>query len=384
MPSFVPGRPVEVENLGVLSDAAEWMGMPSLAYQRAEVARAGMTWGESSDVITTTPGTWVTAEALGSFCEASEGLSGPVEGVVVGDMASWSNEACFGPPARLFRGGSPGLSEHPVQQVNIEVPGRTLTVPSADSPGGRKLEIPISDGLLISAHHWSGVLWANLLCLPSGLWRNLIGPNWNLVWKIPLAWLKTRSSDPMVLSGALNRVERGAFIHPSAVVEGCWVRRGARVGPGAVVRGCILGEGAVIESQALATYSVFGPGAVVQRRGWIQYGVAHASAAVGGAMQLGVLGPNTSFKHGSYLMDQNTSQSVHAIVNGVKCPAPLGVLGVGVGKETTIASGVWVAPGRTIAPGQTILPDPNRVLVKTAVNASGVFMVSQSELKPTS
>ena len=201
-----------------------------------------------------------------------------------------------------------------------------------------------------------------------------------MLWKIPWAWLKTRSTDPLVLAGALNRVEKGVRIHPSAVVEGCWLRRGARVGPGAVVRGCVLGEGATVEAQALAAYSVIGPGAVVQRKGWIQYGVVHEKSAVGGAMQLGVLGPRASFKHGSYLMDQNTSQSVQALVGGEKLPAPLGLLGVGVGADTTIASGIWIAPGRTIAPNQTILPDSRKVLVKTDLTAEGLFEVRQGQL----
>ena len=68
-----------------------------------------------------------------------------------------------------------------------------------------------------------------------------------MCWKIPLVCLKTGSLDPLRWAGALNFVERGAQIHPSAVVEGCWLREGAKVGPGAVIRGCILGEGAVVD-----------------------------------------------------------------------------------------------------------------------------------------
>ena len=185
----------------------------------------------------------------------------------------------------------------------------------------------------------------------------------------------------MVLAGAMNRKERGVHIHPSAVVEGCWLREGARVGPGAVVRGCILGPGARVEPQALAAFSVLAPGAVVQRRGWIQFGVVHERAAVGGAMQMGVLGPEASFKHGSYLMDQNTDQSVTAMVSGRRVAAPLGLLGVGVGARTVIGSGVWVAPGRSLGPDQMILPSPDGVLVRPDISAVGTFSVENGCLK---
>ena len=161
---------------------------------------------------------------------------------------------------------------------------------------------------LISTHHWSGVLWANLLSLAPTLWRNLVGSTPHLWWKLPLAWMKKRTTDPYVLAGAFNKKGKGVVIHPSAIVEGCWLQDGVTIGPGAVVRGCVLGPESKVEAQALLTFSVLGRGAVIQRRGWAQFSVVHAGAAVGGAMQLGVLGPRVSFKHGSYLMDQNTTQ----------------------------------------------------------------------------
>ena len=98
-------------------------------------------------------------------------------------------------------------------------------------------------------------------------------------------------------------------------------------------------------------------------------------------MQMGVRGPKASFKHGSYLMDQNIDQSVSALVRGVRSPAPLGLLGVGVGADTVIGSGVWVAPGRSIGPNQTNLPTTDQVLVKTDLGVSGVFAVERGRLK---
>jgi len=185
----------------------------------------------------------------------------------------------------------------------------------------------------------------------------------------------------MVLAGALKRVEAGVRIQPSAVVEGCWLQKGATVGPGAVVRGCVLGPTASIEAQALASFTVLGQGAVLQRRGWIQFGVVHEGAAVGGAMQMGVLGPKASFKHGSYLMDQNRDQSVGVLVDGVRIPAPLGLLGVGVGARSVIGSGVWVAPGRSVGPDQIILASKDKVLVNPEPGLAGAFAVENGRLR---
>ena len=149
MTSFLPPKPVPVENLGLRSDRIEWMGVSAERFQKQEVERAGLSWGDSSDVITTSPGALVTAEALRAFRRASDGVSGPVEGVVVGDMAGWSQEPCFGPPAKLYRGGVGYGGKRTDALVEFEVPGRTISFSSADRPGGRTLELQISDGVLI-------------------------------------------------------------------------------------------------------------------------------------------------------------------------------------------------------------------------------------------
>lgn len=381
MTSFVSGSSTDIKHLGIQSNSACWMGKTVDAAIRDEVRRAGLTWGETADTIRTSPGALVTAEALRAFKAASEGITGPVRGVISGPMAQWAENPCFGPPARLYRNVPLGREDEPHAEVSFESPCREVSLPSADAPGGRTLEFSLSDGFLISTHHWSGLLWGNLLGLAPTLWRHLVGPNFNLIWKLPWAWLRRRTRDPMVLAGAFNRRERGVRIHPSAVVEGCWLQEGAIVGPGAVVRGCVLGPGSVIEPQALAVFSVLGRGAVVQRRGWIQFGVVHSRAAVGGAMQLGVLGPEVAFKHGSYLMDQNVDQSVSAMVDGERVPAPLGLLGVGVGARSVIGSGVWIGPGRSVGPDQTILASPGGVLVRPDATLVGTFAVENGCLK---
>ena len=383
--SFIPGESVPVESLGISSDAAIWMGVAASEALQAEAAGAGLSLGPSADMITTSPGAVCTRAALKAFVHATRDVSGDVCGKLGGPLVTWSEQPCFGPPARLYRlrgGGTPDEQRLAnCTQIEFEVASRPFSFASADAPGGRHLEIVLSDGVLVSTHHWSGLLWANLLNLGPGIWQALIGSPLNVLWKLPLAWVQKRSLDPMVLAGAMNRIGKGVRIHPSAVVEGCWLKDGVQVGPGAVVRGCILGEGARVEDQALANFSVLGSGAVVQRRGWIQYGLLHEGAAVGGAMQMGVLGPHASFKAGSYLMDQNIDNDVHVSRAGELMPVPLGLAGVGVGARTLVASGVWVAPGRSLGPDLVILPPSGNVLHRVQSEPKGVYQVDDGRLQ---
>jgi len=90
-------------------------------------------------------------------------------------------------------------------------------------------------------------------------------------------------------------------------------------------------------------------------------------------MQLGVLGPRVSFKHGSYLMDQSLNGAVRASVGGELYPAPLGILGVGVGADSVVASGVWVAPGRNLSPNTSVMPSAS--VLSTPPPLGGVVLL---------
>lgn len=359
MVGFTPPEAVPVEGLGIASDEALWLGRCAGEVLRREAVRAGLAGGE--DHVSLTPGAVATADTLRAFVQATRGGTGDAVGVLGGELRAWCDAPAFGPPARLrlHRGGGAWSAEREASAVLVELdaPVRRVLLPLADRPGGREVELVLSDAVLCSTSHWAGVLWANLLALGPALWRRLMGPWWwapaRLAWGVAWAW----SLESARIAGALTRRERGARVHPSAVVEGAWLMAGARVGPGAVVRGAILGPGARVEAQALVVGSVLGPGAVVQRRGWVQFGVLHGGAAHGGAMQLGVLGPRSSVKGGAYLLDQS-HRGVRARVAGDLVDAPLGLLGVGVGADALVGSGVWVAPGRTLEPGSRSVRAP--------------------------
>ncbi len=361
MPAFTPPEPVEVEDLGLASSDAVWLGLPAQQQQLAQARRAGLVDGVGDDVVTLTAGAIASADALRRFVAVSDEVAGDVVGALAGPCGAWSDEPAFGPPARMVRlrgGGALTAARLELESVVVvPVEHRSFPLALAEGAGGRTVELALSDAVLVGLGHWSGVLWANLLSLGPGLWRELIGPAWALPARVAWAAVRALSVDRYRLAGALSRVHRSARVHPTAVVEASWVGPDAEVGPGAVVRGAWLAAGARVEANALAAFAVIGPGAVVQRHGWLQYAVLHAGAAVGGAMQLGVLGPGASLKGGGYLMDQALVGAVHARVRGQRVPVPLGMLGVGLGARSVVASGVWVAPGRSVPPDVALVPE---------------------------
>jgi hypothetical protein len=382
--TFVPPAPVPVADLGVATDEAIWLGVAAGERQRAEALLAGLTEGPSPDLVTLSPGALASAGALRRFVAASDGIAGDVVGELAEPMGSWGREEAFGEPALLvrLRGGGEAAPERlaAASRVVVPVDHRPFPVKLADSPGGRTAEIPVSDAVIVNASQWQGLLWANLLGLAPELLGKLLGPRWLAPIRVAWAWCRTWSSDPMVIAGALTRVGSGARIHPTAVVEACVVGDGVQIGPGAVVRFCVLGAGAVVEAQALAQFAVIGPGAHVQRQALAQFSVLHPGSAVAGAMQMGVLGPRATVKHGATLYDQHVDGAVRASVGGRLVPAPLGVLGVGVGADTMIASGVHVAAGRTLPPGLRVLPGPGEVLTRVPAGLSGTVELRDGAL----
>jgi hypothetical protein len=363
-------EPVEVEPIGVDTHSAIWLGQRADRVMLAEAARIGLSASEGpGDRLTATPGGLATGAAMRAFLRAAQGVPGDVIGRLDGAVAPWCEEPAFGPPARLLllRGGGEADPDRLARATEVAIPTapRVFPIPTADAPGGGAVEVALADEVLVSAHHYAGLLWANLLGLAPTLYAQLLGPNQVLAgFRLLGAVLRARSLQPSLIAARLNRVEAGAFIHPAAVVEASWVGRGAQIGAGAVVRGCILGEGASVEPNSVLLGSVLGPNAHLQRMGWAHWSLFHPGAAHAGAMQLGVLGPGCSVKGGAYLLDQHPDGAVRASVAGRLVQAPLGLLGVGVGARCLIGSGVWVAPGRGLPPDGRATRGPQAVLAE--------------------
>ena len=165
--------------------------------------------------------------------------------------------------------------------VAIDPKERMLSFPlSEEHHGASAVELPISDRLVMPTWHWL-LIWANLLGLGPFLWRGLMGRNivevlFRGIWAV----LRARSLRPQKVGAKLGRRGKRCRIHPSAVVEGCWLEDDVEIGANAVVRGCVIGHGVIIEDLAMVEFSVLDAGARVQRQAMVKFSTLSRGSAV--------------------------------------------------------------------------------------------------------
>jgi hypothetical protein len=306
-----------------------------------------------------------------------------------GELARFLEESTFGRRGPLIAYLPPGEPAVPavleaLPEMELPVRERLLDMPVHRTQFGADLvQVPLSDQLIFPVGHWLQVLWANLLGLGPFLWQELAGRTasqvvFNLAW----AWFGCWSTDPRSLAAQLRKRGRGCRIHPSAVVEGCWLGDAVEIGANAVVRGCVLGDGARVEELAVADFSVLGRQAVIQRQALVRFCLLERGSTCAGQMQLGVLGAEAALKHGATLMDINYAQGVRVMAEGALHPAPLGIAGVCVGPRTIVGSGLKIASGRTVPPDLVVLPAPSGVLARIPEPcASGHYQVVDGGLE---
>ena len=261
---------------------------------------------------------------------------------------------------------------------------RVLRIPMVASQFGQDhLLLPLTERALLPTAHYLQLLWANLLLMPPFLWGRLLSPHLPLAI-LRLLWgvLSAGSVDPRAIAGALNRVGRGARIHPTAVVEGCVLGPGAVIGAHAVVRSSVLGPGAQIEDLAFVDTAILGPGAIIRPQAMIKYAVLGPRAIAGGSVQMGVLDQDAAVKHTAALPDQALGGPVFVTVNGARVEAPFGLAGSRVGARSVVGAAVLVAPGRALPPDLSILPDPALVLRGAPPGLRGRAIVRGGTLEP--
>lgn len=245
----------------------------------------------------------------------------------------------------------------------IDVNPYSLPVPAPQGIDKDLVSLPISFAIVIPVGHWSQTLWGNLLCLAPYLFRELVMDNIvKAIFRLGMAMVLSLSIDPKKLFFRIVQKGKDCNIHPSAVVEGCWLGDSVTIGANAVVRGCILRDNARVEELAVVEGAVLSERAVVQRQAMVKYAVLSEGAAVAGVVQLGVLGQNAAVKRGGYLMDMNFGGLVQVQHNGVLKNAPLGLIGCSVGKDTIIGLGVAVAAGRAVPSGLKVVMHPDQML----------------------
>ncbi len=227
------------------------------------------------------------------------------------------------------------------------------------------------------------LLWANLLGLTPYLWRTLAGRSFiQVIGRVGWAVIRACSIDPRRVLTKMGRKGSGCFIHPTAVVEGCWLGDGVEIGAGAVVRASVLGDGSTVEDLALVDCSVLGLGARVQRQAMVKYSLLSATSAVGGLMQLGVLDRNAALKRTGVLMDMSFGQGVQVDNGDSRVSAPLGMAGVCVGEGSVVGAGVQVAAGRSLPPDLRVVAGGASTVVRIPEGATGTMVVTNGGLEP--
>ncbi len=309
-------------------------------------------------------------------------VTGGRSGNLAADLAFGEDEPLF---VFLASGGTVDPDRiAAAEPVVFDPEERLVELPATQGHDGVEVvELPLTEHFVLPAGHWLQLLWANLLGLAPFLWRGLAGRNIAEVgWRIFWACLATGSLNPRRVGAHLNRRGKGCQIHPSAVIEGCWLGDGVTVGANAVLRASVLADGAAVEDLAMVEGCVLGPGARVQRQAMAKFCLLGPRAAAGGDLQLCVLDRDASVKKTAALMDQAFGQEVRVMAGGRLHPVPLGMAGVCLGAGSVVAANVFVAPGRCLPPGIEILPAPETVLRRVPEGLTGRVIIDGGSLRP--
>lgn len=192
------------------------------------------------------------------------------------------------------------------------------------------------------------------------------------------------SLDRHRLLAAVSTIERGADVHPTAVVEGSVVRRGARIGAYAVVRHSFVGEGAFIDDHAGVKFSVVGAGAYIANDCVLFFTTVYPRAfLISGPYQFCVFGADSAIMNSipcDYRLDGRT---IRVRAEGGTRDTGLRFAGSIIGHRTRIAAGLIIAPGREIPNDLELYPDPARVLaaVPDLPAAGGRFRLVDGKLE---
>jgi len=305
-----------------------------------------------------------------------------------GRSGGFADEIAFGRDEPLLVWLQPGGAATPeriaaAQTHTFDPQERLIELPLPGSQfEAELLELPLTERLVLPASHWLQLLWANLLGLAPMLWRELVGRNFvEALWRLFWAAVRAGSLRPLRIGAELGRRGKRCRVHPTAVVERCWLGDDVEIGAGAVVRASVLADGSAVEPLAVVEGSVLAAGARVQRQALFKFSVLGEKAMAAGGIQLSVLDRECAVKYHALLMDQALRQTVRVSAGGALVDAPLGLAGVCIGARTLIAAQAMVAPGRAVPPDLRVIPDPRAVLRKIPAGASGVMAIRDGTLE---
>lgn len=366
---------------------------PLAQVQRHALARAGVavveTAPEGEPFLLYSDRTWFTPELVEKLIRGDYGRLGVTAdrwllstGALQELAPSGGYELAWMPP-----GARPEFEGCPVLDPELDlraVEAETL-IPAVNHPAfARSASQPFWVGteMVFQVDHWTHILSVNHLAMGyavakgKGEFRamSVLGKGIALMRLL----LKARSVSKWKVMQQLNEVEKGAQVHPTAVVEFSTVKKGARIGPFAVVRGCYVGEGAVVDPYAILQMSVVGRGAYLPPYAMLNLSVAYPGALIssGGGYQMCVFGRDSFMAFGATVLDLSFGKPIPVRHNdgGGVADSRTHFLGAAIGHRVRVGNAVRINSGASVpndaflvAPAESLLRDWNGAPVNRPV-----------------
>ena len=245
-------------------------------------------------------------------------------------------------------------------------------------PSG-SFSLPMSTVALCPVQHWSSLLAANILGMPSYFLRSA-SESIASTTMLPLRMLwRAGSPWPSRLRGKLYLAGRGCKVHPTAHVEWAVLGRGVRIGPNAVVRGAVLGDRAEIGPGALVEMSTLGEKATVNGGATVRSCVVADEGHIGTHFtQLSVLGRGAALCPTSAIFDFNLRSSVNVSFEGRTVSSGSRLLGGCLGHSAFLGANVFLASGQEMPNGCVLVRSPRDVVSDLTQNLpAGVVRVDR-------
>jgi hypothetical protein len=222
--------------------------------------------------------------------------------------------------------------------------------------------LPMSTVALCPVQHWSSLLGANILGMPSHFIRSAVEAKYRTA-TLPLRMLwRAASLWPYRLRGKLYLAGPGCKVHPTAHVEWSILGRNVRIGPNAVVRGAVLGDrvelgpGALVEMSTLAEKASVNAGATV--RSCVVGSEGHVGAYF---TQLSVLGKGAVLCPSSGIFDFNLRSNVIVSFEGRNVSCGSRLLGGCLGHGAFLGADVPLGSGQELPNGCMLVKNPQYV-----------------------
>lgn len=229
-------------------------------------------------------------------------------------------------------------------------------------PSG-SFSLPMSTVALCPLRHWSSLLAAHLLGMPSHIVSAAKAAGLGLATLPARIGWRAGSLWPSRLRGKLYLADQGCKVHPTAHVEWAVLGRGVRIGPNAVVRGAVLDDRVEIGPGAIVEMSTLGEKVTINGNVTVRSCVVGDEANVGAYFtQLSVIGRGAALCPGSALFDFNLRGNVSVNFQGRTVSSGSRMLGGCVGHGAFLGAEVQMASGHELPAGCILVRSPRDVV----------------------